>query len=83
MIFLFLLALLVRVSSLNPYQTSIFLPSLTDTYLFPSQAPAAALGPARVNLGTAGNFVLLAKTGISTVPESSIGECHFLRFFSP
>lgn len=30
------------------------------------------LGPAPVNLGTAGNFVILAKTAISTVPASII-----------
>jgi hypothetical protein len=33
---------------------------------------AAAKGPAAVNLGRAGNFVILAKTGISTVPTSAI-----------
>lgn len=33
---------------------------------------AAGLGPAPVVLGTAGNFVILAKTGISTVPASVI-----------
>ena len=32
----------------------------------------AGKGPARVVLGTAGNFVILAKTGISTVPTSAI-----------
>ena len=31
-----------------------------------------ALGPAPVSLGTAGNFAILAKTGISTVPLSAI-----------
>ncbi len=30
------------------------------------------LGPAPVFLGTAGNFVILAKTGISTIPSSTI-----------
>jgi hypothetical protein len=33
---------------------------------------AGALGPAPVRLGTAGNFAILAKTGISTVPASVI-----------
>ena len=33
---------------------------------------AAKLGPAAVNLGTAGNYVILAETGISTVPNSAI-----------
>jgi hypothetical protein len=32
-----------------------------------------ALGPAAVNLGTAGNFAILAKSGVSTVPPSSVG----------
>ncbi|MDP3183810.1 MAG: Ig-like domain-containing protein [Anaerolineales bacterium] len=32
----------------------------------------AAAGPAPVNLGTAGNFVILAKSGISTVPTSAV-----------
>jgi len=31
-----------------------------------------ALGPAPVSLGTAGGFAILAKTGISTVPQSAI-----------
>lgn len=34
--------------------------------------PAAGLGPVPVTLGTAGNFAILAKTGISTVPPSVI-----------
>src|SRR3989344_42669 len=33
---------------------------------------ALAAGPAAVNLGTAGNFVILAKTGISTTGSTSI-----------
>jgi len=35
-------------------------------------ADIVVLGPAPVNLGTAGDFVILAKTGISTVPASVI-----------
>ncbi|KJA22381.1 hypothetical protein HYPSUDRAFT_1084464 [Hypholoma sublateritium FD-334 SS-4] len=31
-----------------------------------------AAGPAAINLGTAGNFTILAKSGISTVPNSDI-----------
>ncbi|KIJ46085.1 hypothetical protein M422DRAFT_165726, partial [Sphaerobolus stellatus SS14] len=31
-----------------------------------------ALGPPAINLGTSGNFVVLAKSGISTVPNSAI-----------
>ncbi|HWZ27909.1 MAG TPA: ice-binding family protein [Gemmatimonadales bacterium] len=34
--------------------------------------PAASHGPAAVVLGTAGTYVILAKTGISTVPTSAI-----------
>ncbi len=33
---------------------------------------AVAIGPAPVDLGMAGNYVILAKTGISTVPTSAI-----------
>ena len=33
---------------------------------------SVGLGPAPVRLGTAGNFAILAKTGISTVPASAI-----------
>src|ERR1035437_9965517 len=33
---------------------------------------ALAAGPAGVNLGTAGNFVILAKTGISTTGVTSV-----------
>jgi hypothetical protein len=33
---------------------------------------SASVGPAAVNLGTAGNFVILAKTGISSVPNSVV-----------
>ncbi|MFH1976725.1 MAG: ice-binding family protein, partial [Pseudomonadota bacterium] len=38
---------------------------------FTTRATTAA-GPAPVNLGTAGDFVILAKSGISTVPDSEI-----------
>ncbi|KAJ7655930.1 ice-binding protein [Mycena rosella] len=31
-----------------------------------------AVGPAAVNLGTAGNYAILAETGVSTVPPSAI-----------
>ncbi|KAJ6566625.1 hypothetical protein B0H19DRAFT_1257823 [Mycena capillaripes] len=34
---------------------------------------AFAAGPAPVLLGTAGNFAILAKTGVSTVPDSAVG----------
>ena len=32
----------------------------------------ASTGQAPVNLGTAGNFVILAKSGVSTVPNSVV-----------
>ena len=35
-------------------------------------SPAWALGPAPVNLGTAGNFVILSQAGITNVPPSAI-----------
>ncbi len=37
-----------------------------------STVASLPLGPSRVNLGTAGNFAILAKTAISTVPASAI-----------
>jgi len=33
---------------------------------------SVAVGPARVNLGTAGNFAILAKSAISTIPSSVV-----------
>lgn len=38
---------------------------------------AFAAGPPPVLLGTAGNFAILAKTGVSTVPDSVVGEYPF------
>jgi hypothetical protein len=38
---------------------------------------AFAAGPSPVLLGTAGNFAILAKTGVSTVPDSVVGEYPF------
>ena len=35
-----------------------------------ARKPVVATGLAPVNLGTAGNFVILSKSGISTVPSS-------------
>ncbi|KAF8887361.1 antifreeze protein [Infundibulicybe gibba] len=40
--------------------------------LLTASAAAFAAGPAAVNLRTAGNFVILAKSGVSTVPSSAI-----------
>jgi Ice-binding-like len=43
---------------------------LAVAVIFPHQDATAAQTP--VNLGTAGNFVILAKSGISTVPTSAV-----------
>ena len=40
--------------------------------MFAIAGTASANGPSRVNLGTAGNYAILAKTGISTVPPSTV-----------
>jgi hypothetical protein len=40
---------------------------------------AAALGPASVNLRTAANYVILAETGITTVPPSVISPSPHLK----
>jgi len=43
----------------------------TATYLVTVSA-ASAQGPAAVQLGTAGNYVILAESGVSTIPSSAI-----------
>lgn len=65
-------SLVVRLAPLNanPPQTRRHLPD----FLFPSQASVAALGPSSVDLGTAANYAILAQTGVSSVPESTISE---------
>ena len=45
--------------------------AVDKTWSFTTGA-ARAVGPAPVNLGTAGNFVILAKSGIDTVPTSAV-----------
>ncbi len=45
--------------------------ALSKTWTFTTGA-AAGIGPAPVILGTAGNFVILSKAGIDTVPTSAI-----------
>jgi hypothetical protein len=45
--------------------------AVTKTWSFTTRA-ATALGPQPVDLGLAGNFVILAKSGISTVPASAV-----------
>ena len=42
---------------------------LAETFTF---STALAIGPALVDLGTAGNFAILAKSGIDTIPGSAI-----------
>lgn len=42
-----------------------------ETWTFQTGA-SAALGPAVVNLGTSGGFVILAKSGITTIPTSAV-----------
>ena len=46
--------------------------TLTLAVVLMSGLPSYAASPASVNLGTAGNFVILAKSGISTVPTSAV-----------
>ena len=58
-------ALVVR--STKPVRLSLF---LAVAALFPHLDATATQTP--VNLGTAGNFVILAKSGISTVPTSAV-----------
>jgi hypothetical protein len=40
--------------------------------VFPIDNPDLQSGPSPVPLNTAGNYVILAETGISTVPSSAI-----------
>ena len=56
------------------FNTSTIVSTLIISLLFglPGQDSLLAAGPATVNLGTAGNFVILAKTGISTTGNTSI-----------
>ncbi len=48
--------------------------ALAVSFVLSLAGPLAALaaGPARVNLGTAGNFAILSKTGISTTGSTTI-----------
>ena len=45
---------------------------LASNYVWSFTTAAAATGPAPVNLGTAGNFVILAKTGVSTTGTTAV-----------
>jgi hypothetical protein len=46
--------------------------ALASNYVWSFTTGAAAAGPAIVNLGTAGNFVILAKTGVSTTGTTAV-----------
>jgi len=49
--------------------------AITFAFGFTGPASALAAGPAAVNLGTAGNYVILSKTGVSTTgPTSIVGD---------
>jgi Ice-binding-like/Bacterial Ig-like domain len=45
---------------------------LARNYVWNFTTSAAATGPAPVNLGTAGNYVILAKTGVSTTGTTAV-----------
>ena len=53
-------------------QTAVSLDSCNVTQPAPSIGSSIAKGPSPVSLGMAGNFAILAKTGIDTVPTSAI-----------
>jgi hypothetical protein len=66
--------------------------ALASNYVWSfSTASAAAAGPAPVDLGTAGNFVILAKTGVSTTGTTAVvgdigvspAAASYLTGFSP
>jgi hypothetical protein len=46
--------------------------ALASNHVWSFTTAAAAAGPAPVNLGTAGNFVILAKTGVSTTGTTAV-----------
>ncbi|KAF9035415.1 hypothetical protein BDZ89DRAFT_490099 [Hymenopellis radicata] len=58
----------VRICSLSTMISSVF----TISFLAALANVVVALGPAAVNLRTAGNYAILAKSGVSTVPPSVI-----------
>ncbi|KAF9035413.1 antifreeze protein [Hymenopellis radicata] len=57
-----------RIYSLSTMISSVF----TISFLAALANVVVALGPAAVNLRTAGNYAILAKSGVSTVPPSVI-----------
>jgi len=54
----------------NKISAAVLATACTLGFVLPLSVLAA--GPAAVNLGSAGNFVILAKTGVSTVPNSIV-----------
>ena len=60
-----------HVTTTSFWKRSLLSLTLAVTLVLPATA-FAQQGPARVNLGTAENYAILAKTGISTVPPSAI-----------
>jgi predicted DNA-binding antitoxin AbrB/MazE fold protein len=58
----------------SPSSPPVTPPPVTPSPVSPSPVSPSqpTLGPAPVNLGTAGNFAILAKTGISSVPSSVV-----------
>jgi hypothetical protein len=59
----------LAVMSMKPLMVGTIAVSL---FAFVGSAYAAAPGPAPVDLGSAGNFVILTKTGITDVPTSAV-----------
>jgi hypothetical protein len=58
-------------TTLSSWKLSLLSLTLAFTLLLPVTA-FAQLGPATVNLGTAGNYAVLAKTGVTAVPTAAI-----------
>lgn len=56
----------------NSTITSFGVASISLLFAFAGPLTVLAAGPASVNLGTAGNFVILAKTGISTTGSTKV-----------
>ena len=73
-------ATVTSTGTLSPTPTATFTPTATATATTTSTATVTPTGtlvapcpnPAAVNLGTAGNYVMLAETGITDVPSSAV-----------
>src|SRR3989338_934165 len=59
---------------MKKFRNSLAIVVLAVSFVFGLTSPIAVLaaGPAAVNLGVAGNFVILAKTGVSTTGSTSV-----------